>query len=155
MKTRTLVSIPIFIVVVAAIFIFASCDNGVKPTIIGTWINADYDGMMMDPMGGGYPAKIVIEQEGEEIFGSWYNYTTDTVPLGTSSLNKDDEWYDTEGNYYLQHWSQADGDDPHIIYQLWRVNEDNDELEVMETFEGYANEIDDTAEGYFILYRDE
>ena len=128
--------------------------EGMQPEIsplVGTWVNSEYDGSMIDPTIMGFPAKIVSEQEGEVIFGSWYLNADDIEPLGTAPLNMEEEWYDEEGNYYLTHWSYAG--DPPVIYQLFRVSADGQILEMMIDFNNYPAEIDPSFETYGILYR--
>ncbi len=163
MKTRTLVLIPIFIFVVVAIFIFASCDttgngggnDGVTPSIPGTWANPDYDGI--SGVGeGGNPAKIVMTAiSGNEYTWDIYLNHDDTEAGATVTMTVTNQWTDSEGNLFVE----IEGfllPDPEFVYFLTKIHADNQTMEFNLSYVDYPaeidpNEIDDSD--YGIYYR--
>ena len=101
MKTRMLVSIPIFVLAVAVIFIFASCDNngGVTPSYVGTWINPDYD----FSVGVGNAGKIVITHvDGNDYMCAEYDKYDDPLPGLLFPVTLTNQWTDSEGNLFIE-----------------------------------------------------
>ena len=159
MKTRTLVLIQIFIFVVVAIFIFASCDttgngDGVTPSIIGTWVNPDYDGL--SGVGeGGPPAKVVMTNiSGNEYTWDLYLNHDDTEPQGTVTMTVTNQWTDSEGNLFVE--MEGLIPDGFTGYVLVKIHADNQTLEENISYDDYPTEIDpDEIDGsdYIIFYR--
>ena len=155
MKTRTLVSIPIFILAVVAIFIFTSCgndngdDNGdVTPTWIGTWINLDYDGSVEGP------GKIVITHiDGNDYRWAEYDKYDDPVPGIVVHATLTNQWTDSEGNLFIE--SIIDPEHPHPGYYLFKIHADNKTMETNGSEVDYPTEIDPAGEEYYIYYRQE
>jgi len=142
MKTGTLVSILIIVLVVAlaAIFIFISCNNGgVTPTIVGTWV---------DPDGG----KAVATDNGDGTFTmESYDSVSDTVPSVTLIMTLTDEWTDSEGNRFYK--MEGPYPDPEYAYYLFKIHADNQTAEINISHDDYPTEIDPYGEDYVIMYR--
>ena len=94
MKTRTLVSILVF--VLAVLIIAGSCDTMKSPDkmvyerFCGTWVNTEYEGKGGDP-----PVKRIFTPAGTV---TYYNnlHNTFTYLGGTYTVEK--RWTDSEGN---------------------------------------------------------
>ena len=143
MKTRKCAWLSIFIFVVAVIFVFASCDNGVTPTMIGTWVNSDYDGDS---------GKAVIAH----VYGNDYTWTSydnhdDTEPAYTVDFTVTSETTDSEGNLIVQLLSYPG--DPEVLYVLTMVHADNQTFETNVSDVAYPTEIDPLGADYLIYYR--
>ena len=142
MKNRTLVLIPIFIFVVVAIFIFASCDttgNG-APTFVGTWVTPDNE-------------KLVVTDTGDGTFTCvYYENVSDTEPSSTLIMTVIDEWTDSEGNLFYK--IDSTYPDPAYVYMLIKIHADNQTMEMNLNDVDYPPEIDPAAgEDYVIYYR--
>ena len=149
MKARTLVLTGIFLLVVAVIFIFASCDNGgVTPTYIGTWINPDYDGTVE---GGNAGKSVVTHVSGNDYMCTMYDKYDDTAPAMTVPFTVTTEWTDSEGNLFAESISYPP--DPEVFYSLGKVHADNQTMESNGSEVGYPTEIDPAGEEYSIMYR--
>jgi hypothetical protein len=143
MKTRTCAWLSIFMFVAAVIFIFASCDNAVTPSMIGTWVNSDYDGD---------EGKIVIAHVSGNDY-TWTSYVNhdDSEPDYTVNFTVTSEITDSEGNLIVQ--SLAYPIDPEVAYVYSMVHADNQTLESNISFVDYPTEIDPLGEDYLIMYR--
>ena len=138
MKTRTLILTGIFVLAVAVIFIFASCENGgVTPTIVGTWVD---DG------------KLEVTDNGDGTFTTLsYDTVSDTVPSLTVIMTMTDEWTDSEGNRFYK--MEGPYPDPEYAYYLFKIHADNQTMEINISHDDYPSEIDPYGEDYVIFYR--
>ncbi len=157
MKTRTLFVIPIFIFVIVAIFLFASCtttgdENGAvtpggTPSFVGTWVNLDNEGVE------GSPAKFVSTDNSDGTVTSvCYDSVSDTVVLFTITLTVTDEWTDSDGNLFLK----LEGDtpfDPDYLFELIKIHADNQTMEVNADEFAYPTEMDPDNDYYAIWSR--
>ena len=148
MRTRTCVLFSIFLLVAAVIFISASCDNGaVTPSMIGTWVNSDYDGG--EEENGG---KVVIAHvDGNDYTWTIYTNHDDTVPEMTVPFTVTSETTDSEGNLFVEVISYPG--DPEYMYSFSKIHADNQTLEYNVSEVGYPTEIDPAGEDYGIYYR--
>jgi hypothetical protein len=147
MKTRTLIFICISLVVASAILMSASCDNGVTPSMLGTWVNSDYDGGVSENGG-----KVVIAHvSGNDYTWTIYANHDDTVPEMTVSFTVTSETTDSGGNLIVE--TIAYPGDPEYIYSLSKVHADNQTLEYNASEVGYPTEIDPAGGDYGIYYR--
>jgi hypothetical protein len=146
MRTRTCVLFSIFLLVAAVIFISASCDNGaVTPTLVGTWVNSDYDG-------GENGGKIVVAHvSGNDYTWTIYSNHDDTVPEMVVAFTVTSETTDSGGNLIVE--TIAYPGDPPVIYALSMVHVDNQTFESNSSEVAYPTEIDPAGGDYIIYYR--
>jgi hypothetical protein len=131
------------------IFISASCDNGVTPDIVGTWVNSDYDGGAEENGG-----KVVIAHvDGNDYTWTIYTNHDDTVPEFTVPFTVTDESTDSEGNLIVKAMSYPG--DPSVVYSFSKIHADNQTMEYNASEVGYPTEIDPAGEDYGIYYRQE
>lgn len=152
MKNRTFVAIPIIVLAVVVILIFASCDNAVTPLFEGTWVNSDYDGMLGGPIGEGFAAKMVIKHiDGNDYTCDLYTNHDETTSTQTVLFTVTNEWTDSEGNLFIEALTTIEPDHPDI-YGLSKLHADNQTMETNSSLETYPTEID-PAGWYGIYYR--
>ena len=140
--------VSIFLLVAAVIFISASCDNGaVTPTIVGTWVNSDYDGGVGENVG----KAVIAHVSGNDYTWTMYTNHDDTVPEMTVAFTVTSEMTDSEGNLIVETISYPI--DPEYMYSLSKVHADNQTFEANASDVDYPTEIDPAGEGYLIYYR--
>ena len=147
MKTRTCASTAVLFLTVAALSIFISCENIITPTLVGTWINADYDG----GAGGNAGKAVVTHVEGNDYIWTMYTNHDDTVPAGTVNFTVTSESTDSEGNLIAKTISYPG--DPEYVYSLCKVHADNQIFEGNASEFDYPTEINPSGADYFIMYR--
>jgi hypothetical protein len=147
MRIRTCVLSSIFILVTAVIFISASCDNSVTPSIVGTWVNSDYDGGVGDNTG----KAVIAHVDGDNYTWAGYINHDDTVPEYIVPFTVTNESTDSEGNLIIQSLSYPG--DPPIMYSLSKIHADNQTMEGNVSDVDYPSEINPAGGDYFIMYR--
>jgi hypothetical protein len=149
MKMRPLVSM--LILVVAVLIITGSYAYGqnelnvpIEP-LFGTWVNPDYE-IIDDPN-----AKVVIKPDGIlEQFG----HVDITVGVkGTYTII--DSWMDSAGNKYYKAEKKIHGLGGGKFKDLWKLNENETELELIWEVFDYPPEIDRIHVRYRIYHRQE
>jgi hypothetical protein len=159
MKPSTLVSLPIFVLVVVAIFIFISCENGVvTPTLTGTYIISDYSEDWdnttggEDPWGGGgggVPEIIIISTGSSSNEYTCQNYLKqgDIDPVSTFTLTVTNQWTDSEGNLFVEYEYELGILN---VYVLVKIHSDNQTLEANLSLFTYPSEINPTI--FYVIY---
>ena len=147
MKTRTLVSILIPVLVVAISFIYTSCaSDGVTPSFVGTWVNSDYDGVY--PLGPG--AKAVITDNGDGTYtNKIYVNVSDTEPAETQTATVTEEWTDSEGNLFMKAVVSTTGGP---LYCLCKVHADNKTYEGQADTDDYPTVLNPLDPNYYAIY---
>ena len=96
MKTRTLILVIIFLIVVSALFIGSSkkelTTEEAMETLSGTWVNEEYDV-------SGIKGKIVLKRDGT--IAEYYKITGIT-PIVTGVFTIKDAWIDNKGNVWCK-----------------------------------------------------
>ena len=145
MKTRTFVSILIF--VLAVLIVVGSCATGKKAvkapieSLYGTWENPDYNTSDKN-------AKAIIRPDGTSVECSHTELPMHSCEEGTFTIIE--SWMDSDGNKYykvdlvrgINTW-----------YELWRINETDSVFEWVWSQIEYPSEIDPNHPNYRILYR--
>jgi hypothetical protein len=146
MKARTFVFIPIIMVAVAVMFIFSSCENGVTPSLYGTWVNSDYNGG-----GDSYFGKVDFIDNGDgTITEKLYENDFDTVPVNTVIATLTKEYTDSSGNLFAKFEADYGGG---LSYILSKVHADNMTCEANWSDVSYPTEINSGVAEYNIYYR--
>jgi hypothetical protein len=122
-----------------------SCENGVTPSLYGTWVNPDYNGVSDD-----YYEKIELTDNGNGTYTEkLFENDFDTVPVITAIATVTEEYTDSSGNLFVK--SEADFGGP--TYILTKVHADNTTGEANWDYSAYPTEINSSLPEYNIHYR--
>jgi hypothetical protein len=145
MRTLKLIITAICIASVS-FFLLTGCPTApvVTPTIVGTWVNSDYNGLegpyakmeYIDTGAGTYTIKMFIND-------------TDTLPDITGTGTKTEEWTDSEGNLFLK----IEMDIGTTLYALMKIHANNQKLEGVSSDSDYPTEVDPLHPTYAIYDR--
>ena len=143
MKTKTLVSI--LILVLVALAIIGSCATGKKAVkaplepFYGTWVNPDYNTSQRF-------AKLIYKPDGTF---TAYSHTDITLYEGPTKYTITESWMDSDGKkcYKVE---KATGE---YRYKLCRLDETDSVLEWVWSNSDYPSEIDPNHYNYEIYYR--
>jgi len=160
MKTRTLISVQILIIilVVAVPVLFAGGSK--KEELHGTWINEEYKGNtppfekhVITPDGTMQFFKTEVapwEPDIEVLEGGW-------MPCDSHAYTIEDKWVDSDGNDWYKGEAQVGGYEKiaPTAYLLMKISDSNRVLEYMVGRIDYHEELDPTAVKYTyrIYYR--
>ena len=144
MKTRTLVIICISLVIAAVILMSGSCENGVTPSMEGTWVNSAYNASQ------DFYGKVELINNGDGTYTEKvYDNDFDTVPADTIIVTVTEETMDSEGNLFVK-WEADYGV---LTYILGKVHANNTTFEANWSETTYPTVIDSGDPNYNIYYR--
>ncbi len=151
MKTRTLILVIIFLVVISVLF--AGKKISIEDTY-GTWVNADYNtkGQMAKEID--YPNGTYAE----------YQQLTDTEPTWIGEKTIIDSWYDKEGNLWIKwtiFWDEEKSSYKKVVggggpwYGLFKFSDSGKVRESVRSNKDYPDEMSPIGGNYAIHYRQE
>ncbi len=123
-----------------------------EPTIVGTWVNPDYNDSGWPDDEGSIPAKQVITIDGSTITTSQFKNVADTEPIYIVTTEIIEEWTDNNGARWYKLFTENVG--PYgPVYGLAKVNSDNYTVEGNSDLDDYPTEINTEGNLYAIMYR--
>jgi hypothetical protein len=145
MKSRTLVSILILVLIVCSTVLAGSGKK--EEELYGTWVNSDYNKSAES-------AKVIVDPDPgirDDANGTVIGYLreSDEQPTGRFGFRIEEKWNDDEGNiwYKIEAFS-------HTRYNhLWKISNSGNTLEFVRTRQNYPDEIDPNHSNYRIYYR--
>ena len=145
MKARIFMYLCMIFVVVTALI--AGGDK--EEELYGTWVNFDYNASAENAK------RIIISDPGirDEANGTIFFYTReyDEQPEGGITFRIEEKWKGDEGNI----WYKIEPFGMMVIYELWKISDSGDTLEIASTRQNYPDEIDPNHVNYRIYYRQE
>ena len=139
MKTRTLILVIIFLVVISVLF--AGKKISIEETY-GTWVNSDYNEK-------GQWAKVINNPDGTYAL---YNKDTETEPAWTGKYTVTDSWHDRKGNLWVKSTFVTD-ETGFSGYELSKYSKDGTTWENVWSAGDYPAEMSPIAGTHSILYR--
>ena len=154
MKTRTLLTISILVLVV--LVIAGSCATSKKTHVssdyvlnelVGTWYNEEYEDPSIEPA-----PKVVINTDGTLDFFKEFAETSMISHTEAELIEFNDQWTDTKGNvwykaqFFVETWN-------YTYYELGKISDEGQIWALVWSNTEYPNKIDTESPNYRIYYR--